>query len=56
MSITCEICGSHLNDDGSFIDEKEYGWCNTCEDESPRDDSGMCARCGNDPDDDGEDY
>jgi len=50
MSITCEICGSRLYDDGSYDDDADHRWCNTCEDTRPIDSSGHCKRCGMDPD------
>lgn len=49
--ITCPCCGTELTDDGEFAFDGSEEWCNTCGDLRPIRD-GLCARCGNDPDED----
>lgn len=52
--ITCPVCGSNLDDEGHSLPAENESWCNTCMDFRPIE-GGICARCGNDPDDDDED-
>lgn len=49
--ITCPCCGTELTDDGEYAFDGSEEWCNTCGDLRPIRD-GLCARCGNDPDED----